>query len=48
MRLGALNGQDESVIHKRTYELSDLKCILNNHEHGVKKQEVSVLSEESK
>ena len=46
--LGTLNGQDESMIHKNTDDLSDLKCILNNYEHGVKKKEVSLLWRESK
>lgn len=43
-----MNGQDESMIHKNTDDLSDLKCILNNYEHGVKKKEVSLLWRESK
>jgi hypothetical protein len=31
------------MIHKNTDDLSDLKCILNNHEHDVNKQELSFL-----
>lgn len=51
VRLGALDGQEESVIHKSTDDLSDLKCILRNHEHGVKKNRflfcVRIVNEDS-
>jgi hypothetical protein len=36
------------MIHKNTDDLSDLRCIFNNHEHAVNKNKVSVLHKEHK
>lgn len=36
------------MFHKNTDDLSDLKCIFNNHGHGVNKEKLSVLCVESK
>lgn len=48
IRRSDLNGPDEFMIHKSTDDLSDLKCMLNNHEHGVLKNKISILCRESK
>lgn len=31
------------MFHKNTDDLSDLKCIFNNHGHGVNKKKISIL-----
>lgn len=36
------------MIHKSTKDLSQLNCILNNHEHGGMKIKISILCRESK